>query len=561
MQFTDDQNGAIEYIKDFIACSFDDTCPDTYLCTLSGSAGTGKTTLTKMVVRMVRRSGKQILCVAPTHKARKVLDAIINTSSFLRIPTTTVAGLLGKMRAHGYVGTQNYKKGLDTKVGMYDFFIVDEISMVTTSDYREITNLARLHGKKVLFVGDHLQIPNPSQKYEMQHGCLIKAINPAFHEPHQLQLRTVVRTDSDNPLMKLLERARDLVGTGFSIKDLVPADLKQGLIMGSTVQDNKGFMLIPDHTTFLETVKASSVLFRTGDYRIICYTNNSVKQYNKLVRSSLGYNDHVVIGELLMGYQNVGPNNDLIIENGQDYFVTKINETRQHSVSANGKQYDNLCGKAIGIQERISTTGTGIEACIFMLDLEEPDNSEVLEELVYLANKVNSRGSTKLDYRSYITLKTQLVFMEDLYQYKGHIYTGTEFKTMHPLLFTQTTAVLTARGDTIASELSTKISEMYPDLLTGRLQDTGSKEISRSEVFADMYQVLERDISYGYALTAHKSQGSTYHSVYIDEPDFNALSDRWSWQHKMDIKRSRERDQLKYVALSRPSNVCYVHIP
>lgn len=90
------------------------------------------------------------------------------------------------------------------------------------------------------------------------------------------------------------------------------------------------------------------------------------------------------------------------------------------------------------------------------------------------------------------------------------------------------------------------------------MQDKGTKEICQTEVFADMYQVLERDISYGYALTAHKSQGSTYHSVYIDEPDFNTLKDRWSRQHQMDIRRCMERDQLKYVALSRPSNVCYI---
>jgi hypothetical protein len=147
--------------------------------------------------------------------------------------------------------------------------------------------------------------------------------------------------------------------------------------------------------------------------------------------------------------------------------------------------------------------------------------------------------------------------MEDLYSYKDNIYTGTEFKSLHPLLYTKTTEVLTTKGEPILSELINKLAEQYTDLLNKRVTD--NKEICNSETLADMYQVLDRDISYGYALTSHKSQGSTYHSVFIDEPDFNSLRDSWSWQHHLDIRRATERDQLKYVALSRPTNVCYIY--
>uniref|UniRef100_A0A6C0J543 Uncharacterized protein n=1 Tax=viral metagenome TaxID=1070528 RepID=A0A6C0J543_9ZZZZ len=43
------------------------------MCTLNGNAGTGKTTITKLIVKKARRQGKQVLCCAPTHKAKKVL--------------------------------------------------------------------------------------------------------------------------------------------------------------------------------------------------------------------------------------------------------------------------------------------------------------------------------------------------------------------------------------------------------------------------------------------------------------------------------------------------------
>lgn len=543
------QKEELSRIVSFIDIPFNKEDLSTYAMTLSGSAGTGKTTLTKEVIRAVRKTGKQVLAVAPTHKARRVLSAMINTSSFLRIPTTTVAGLLGKMRAHGYIGTHNYKKGMDSKIGMYDFFIIDEISMVTSDDYAEIIELARSYEKKILFVGDHLQIPHPAQGFSVgQDGyTLVKDLNPAFTEPAQARLTQVVRNTADNPLIDVLAQIRDLVGTGFSVRDIC-AD--------SNIVNGKGYELIRERVDFLDKIREHAEEFRNGKTRVVCYTNNSVLQYNKLVRSCLGYMESVVVGEILTGYNNVGPNNDLIVENGQDYTVTYIRETEEHCVVANGKTYDNLHGKVLTIEEYGSSTEPCVQ--VFLLDLEEESNFDLLEDLVELAMKVNQKGSTKLDYRKYRTLKDQVVFMEDLHKYKGHIYTGTEFRQMHPFLHTKTTDVLTGKREIIKSELQEKIDSMYPGIIRARIAD--GKEISGSECLADQFEILEKDISYGYGLTSHKSQGSTYHTVFVDETDFNALRDGWSTRHKMKIDRNTERDRLKYVALSRPSTCCYIHV-
>jgi len=53
--------------------------------------------------------------------------------------------------------------------------------------------------------------------------------------------------------------------------------------------------------------------------------------------------------------------------------------------------------------------------------------------------------------------------------------------------------------------------------------------------------VIVKDLDYGYAITGHKSQGSTYSHVFVLENDINA-----NWVLK-------ERNQIKYVALTRPS--------
>jgi hypothetical protein len=54
-------------------------------------------------------------------------------------------------------------------------------------------------------------------------------------------------------------------------------------------------------------------------------------------------------------------------------------------------------------------------------------------------------------------------------------------------------------------------------------------------------EVINKDLDYGYAITGHKSQGSTYTHVFVLENDIN---DNWLL---------KERNQIKYVALTRPS--------
>ena len=64
---------------------------------LYAAAGCGKTFLTRVIVDKVR--GKySIAGVAPTHKARKVLDQFLNQNSFYTIKTMTIASLLSKLR-------------------------------------------------------------------------------------------------------------------------------------------------------------------------------------------------------------------------------------------------------------------------------------------------------------------------------------------------------------------------------------------------------------------------------------------------------------------------------
>ncbi len=58
--------------------------------------------------------------------------------------------------------------------------------------------------------------------------------------------------------------------------------------------------------------------------------------------------------------------------------------------------------------------------------------------------------------------------------------------------------------------------------------------------------IVKKDLDYGYAITVHKSQGSTYTNVFVNEDNLDRNNN------------TEERNKLKYVALSRPTNQAYV---
>jgi exodeoxyribonuclease-5 len=94
------------------------------------------------------------------------------------------------------------------------------------------------------------------------------------------------------------------------------------------------------------------------------------------------------------------------------------------------------------------------------------------------------------------------------------------------------------------------------EIITDRIID--NKIIGDTEMLADKYKVIEKDIYYGYALTAHKSQGSTYDSVIVDEADFQKISNRWNYKYNILESRIKEKNQLRYVAYTRAKNNLFI---
>lgn len=521
MELTDGQKTALNSINKWLSKR------DDYLYVLSGNAGTGKTTITKRIIKEARKKCITTLCVAPTHKARKVIDSIVNQSSFIYTPTCTVAGLLGKQKKLSYIGTKNYGTVSSNKIGDYELVIIDEVSMISIKDFEAICSLAESYKVKVLFIGDEAQIPSPSPIYVKKGDYIEKAQSPAFKLKNHSRLTDIIRTKGENPIIPVYDHMRKNIGTGFTVRGI--KDENPG----------NGYFIYRSADEMISVMEQSKYLsqFRLNECKIITYTNKGVNSYNKIIRSSMDYKNIIEEGEVLMGYTNVGLPTSPLIENGADYIVEEIDYDKNRTI-VSGELEFRACGHVI----RLDTNEK-----LFLPDTSEEMNDPVMKRLVELAEKVNMKKSTKKDYSEYRELKDQLIFIEDLYKVNKRVMTLKEVSSEHPLLMRST-------KDSI--EDPDKVNKMYPGLIEKRMAD--NKELVPNERLIDIFQVLEKDLDYGYAITAHKSQGSTYKTVFIDERSFHVLQDGWSKKYKCMISRKKERDQLKYVSVTRASNEIHI---
>jgi len=544
VNLTNDQQIALEGILNFIYLSNENAC------ILYAPAGCGKTFLTRIIANKLRGT-HTVAGVAPTHKARKVLEKFLNTNTLSKIKTMTIASLLNKMRGHSYIGTKRYEKGADTKMNNFNVFLIDEASMITDGDVELLLSYAKEFKRKIIFIGDKYQIPNPSQKFKLINGLASKKDSSAFDLTVKFPLTTIVRQEKDNPIVQVYTE----------IRNAISEKREPNICRKSIMINDKGITFYTKcenwytsiQNAYLKLAETKEPFHNT---RIIAYTNETVKNHNMMIRRLFKRGPTPEIGELIMGYNNIGwpvPK----IENSQDYYVKDITHTSLHKICPDSKTiFKNIIGNILILCE----TDGDKTSTIFVPDITAESNIGMLQELVKRADKVNRNKSTKDDFKNYSNMKNLLVFMEPIYKFNDTIVGESEFKKANPLLFKSVADVIkdTNDGDRniIENKLSGDIKEKYGEMLETRISD--DKPISGSERLCDRYCVIEKDIDYGYCITAHKSQGSNFDNVFIDEADFDKLRDCWNYSLDCKIDSSKERNQLKYVSYTRPKLAAHV---
>ncbi len=132
------------------------------LVLISGAAGTGKSSVIKVIEELLKKRGKNVMLLAPTGMAAINIGGETIHSAFKMPP---VVNPVDEMREHHYL--QNNQKLQDILKNV-DTIIIDEISMVRADIMQAVCDILDIYGPKpdedfggvqLVLVGDLLQLP------------------------------------------------------------------------------------------------------------------------------------------------------------------------------------------------------------------------------------------------------------------------------------------------------------------------------------------------------------------------------------------------------------------
>lgn len=435
--------------------------------TLVGYAGTGKTTIMRVLLAYIEQAMKVknrfIKLAAPTHKAKMVLQ---NATGMEAMTIHQLLGLKADYNLDNYqIGDVDFNvTGSKLPINQATFIIIDEVSMVNDNLINDISVIAKDRGIKVILVGDKAQLEPVNQG----------GVSVAFKNPNTVELDKVERQKGSNPLLVMLDYMRGIFADGSS-----------NFVHQSKLNENGDGVLFVDNTKdgidILNTMvdMFSSDKFKTDlNYvKALAWTNGAVTNINNAIRKSMGYTDELNIGEPVSMYYTIEVTDDMYLYNSMDYRITDSGDAT----------------------EKIDLLGIELDGkCVSLLD----ESANIEFKNIFVVTDKNK----ETEIAKAISAK-----LEEIYALRNTI-SDKELKVKLAKFW---------------SKLNSSFLTTFPIMYNGRT-------------------IKNKGIDYSYAVTVHKSQGSTYNNVFVSEADINNNSN------------TRNRNQLKYVALSRASETAVV---
>lgn len=463
--------------------------------TLIGYAGTGKTSIMALFDKWLNKGwfGPNIVYTAPTHRANAVtklknpkINVLTLHSLFGFGPEVDFEGMDYDVKDLQFAQTRN------GKIEHNQILIVDESSMITDELYEYLSEQKKKYNLKVIYMGDPGQLGPVQNK-----GGLISKV---FSNPTSSITLTKVERTGDNPILKESTALRSGGNLSYQSDEVNGKGVEY---INSPARENQ---VIAQNLN--EMKDSENYLY----FRILAATNPEVARLNREARQILypeNFNEQLVVGEILMGYDNFGRDyktGQALVYNSGDYMITSLKK---------GTKEVNI----INYEVKGNTfTPTGYEDLKFdgydvvLKNLLDPEAKPVT---VFIPNVTgNDEASTKL--------------ADSIHKlnYMGKVApTGYE----------------KAKHFSAAENLSKQLLFMH-----------------EVKGFTDKAKI-KKAIDYGYAHTIHKSQGGTYTNVFINDPSIAGLvgfiKDR---RNLTDDQAKTIERQLKYVAVSRATDYVYI---
>ncbi len=411
--------------------------------TLSGYAGTGKTSLMEIIAKKGRKQHRPVVFCATTNKAAAVLNERVSKAGFKAATLNKVFGISVEVDSNSSTynarNLVNVLKDADITPGTT--VVIDEASMINEENYGILNNIAKRNSLKIIYVGDEAQLAPVGED----------KISKVFRngDGKVIRLTQVERTD-DNAILK------------------EATDLRNGNpLSGISSFNGKGegiAYISPNHQDEINNVVANYVKGLKHDpnyFRILAFTNKAVSAYNNQVRELLGYTSPSPnVGEPMTGYANWGydwKTKSYRFINSESYKVSKVD--KPHT-----------------IQTHLSD-GTAITMEAIPLTLEDSlGNVDTFDFIDIKSNLSNLQAAVQLaNEKKMLWAEAKRAVGRDA---KAKIYQRINF--IDNFLF-----------------VNDNIEDSNHNLLQAKT------------------------IDFGYAMTVHKSQGSTFTNVLMDDVDIS----------------------------------------
>lgn len=441
MVLTDTQELALSKLKEFI-----ESPKDLGFFLLSGSAGTGKTTIVNEFINWYNGNKKisldDIVVTAPTNKAVRVLKTMGGKT---KTEYKTLHSLLGIRLVVDDNGKEVFENDPSVKSTIYNFgcIVVDEASMLDDFIFYELMN--QCHQAKVIFVGDRAQIPPVNHVHS-------KPMIPDVQQEFGIEvfsLTEIVRQAQDNPIIKTSIEIRQ--GT-FERNESNNTD-ENGCGVIQLNNKNKEYVY-----SLIKKAFCSEEFSKNSDYaKVIAWRNKVVDSFNTMIRSFIYHTgvNRIVEGEKLIMNRPILEGKNVVIYVNDDLIVESLTVETDRFFQKSLNYY--LCKV-----RKLDPSDKKLYTIKILHEDSDKKYESILNSLraIALGKKKNERGKA----------------WKAFYDFKN--------------------------------------------------------------IFAD--------IAYGYAITAHKSQGSTYKKAFV------CYSDIVANQNTIEMQR------ILYTAATRPSETLYI---
>lgn len=540
IEFTLNQKSGIDFLIRFLTNKVEK------ICGLFGYAGTGKTTIIIELIYILLKNKyiKSVIFTAPTNKALNVMKTkfafyinklLQETQNFDENEKINFEQNLEKLRKKNIIvefatihrlmkyktefnmdGEMMFIKDKDSLLENFDLVIIDECSMVSINLIYEMLLEIEKINKKIIFLGDPAQLPPVNEKISsifmndkniIQYESLKKYImNPSI-DSYNIFCKNILNMDIF--VLKEIIRTKNIsiINACNLIRDWI-IDKDDFLNISQFIDDN--FTIYPFDKTvkvltdwykqFEESIKINS------DSIIITWTNDETNKYNDHCRKILFKKsnlDKFVIGDILIlnEFYNINSNKfntseKIIVKNIEniEYKIENLNDKINKTIRVlnNHKSIEGRYKKFI---DSINILFNNIIFKLYKLKILKLDDNKEYDIMVLFDEE-------KEKHKNVLTN-----IMEEIKTFRNSLLDITQLISLDNLM------------------IQPLWREFYSKFI---------------DPFAS--------VSYGYAITCHKAQGSNYKNVFVDFSD---------------ISKNKNDDEMKrcmYTAMSRTIDKLHILI-